>query len=61
MQKRNFIFGGFAGLLFMVFVAVNLTLSYSSQREKGFSNLSLTELLAKAESGGEDYCTYAYD
>lgn len=56
MQKRNFIFGGLAGLLFMVFTAVNVTVSQSYLKNTGKTGLSLKELTAKANTGGEFYC-----
>lgn len=58
MRKRKFIFGGLAGLMFMAFVAVNLTVSQSYDQD-GTAQMALTELAAKAQ-GGRDMANDYY-
>ncbi len=63
MRKRKFIFGGLAGLMFMAFVAMNLTVSQSYEKD-GTAQLTLTELAAKAQWEGEmavDFYSYPID
>ncbi len=56
MQKRKFIFGCLAGLFFMLFTAVNVTVSQSFLDSKSDSPFSLEQLQAEAQSGAE--CFY---
>ena len=54
MRKRKFILGGFASLVFLVFVAINLTVSSNYQGDGSMAQFSLTQLEAKAQGGAED-------
>ena len=56
MKKRNFIFGGLAGVLFIAFTAVNVTVSQSYKQE-GTGQFTLHALNAKANSGAEYDCS----
>ncbi|WP_236974531.1 hypothetical protein [Membranihabitans maritimus] len=56
MKKKRKILGIAGGLLFMAFVAVNLTVSQSYQGNESVAQLTLVELAAKAQSGDEHGC-----
>lgn len=56
MMQRKFIFGCLAGLLFMAFTAVNVTVSKSYLGNERGNQFSLVQLAAKAQSGAE--CFY---
>ena len=56
MKNRNFIFGSLAGILFIAFTAVNVTVSLNSNVGNS-AQLTFTELIAKANSGSEFYCS----
>lgn len=56
MKQKKLIFGCLAGLLFMAFTAVNVTVSKSYQGDKLNNEFTLTQLVAKAVSAQEFYC-----
>ncbi len=56
MKQKKLIFGCLAGLLFMAFTAVNVTVSKSYQLESGNLGFSLSNLIVKAASGNEFEC-----
>lgn len=51
MKKKNKILGIAGGLLFIAFVAMNFTASRSYQGDESVAQLTMTELVAKAQSG----------
>ncbi|WP_236974534.1 hypothetical protein [Membranihabitans maritimus] len=53
MKKKRKILGIAGGLLFMAFVAVNLTVSRNYQGDESVVQLSLKELSAKAQTTDE--------
>lgn len=55
-MQSKFIFGCLAGLLFMVFTAVNVTVSKSYLGNERGNQFSLVQLQAEAQSGTE--CFY---
>lgn len=57
MMQRKFIFGCLAGLLFMAFTAVNVTVSKSYSVNKKGNEFSLSNLTAKATSTQEFECS----
>lgn len=50
MKNRKFIFGCVAGLLFMVFAAVNVTISLSYQGDEPVHQVTLQDLTVMAQS-----------
>lgn len=53
MKQKKLIFGGLAGLLFMAFAVMNITVSMSYQGDEMAAKLTLTELAAQAQNGEE--------
>ncbi|HLU93910.1 MAG TPA: hypothetical protein VKZ54_07290 [Membranihabitans sp.] len=56
MKNQRFVFRCLAGLLFMAFVGMNITISKSYQVDQMAAKLTLTELAAMAQNGDE--CVY---
>lgn len=55
MKKRNLFFGGLAGLLFITFTALNLTISQNYQGQDVVNRFTLTELAAEAQGGAGEF------
>ena len=53
MKKRNFIFGGLAGMMFVVFVTLNITVSKSYHKNISSSKLTLVDLTVLAQNADE--------
>lgn len=55
MKERKFVIGALAGLLFMAFVALNLTISQNYQGDNAMNRFTLVDLAAEAQGGGGEY------
>lgn len=53
MKKWNFIFVVLAGIMFLTFTAVNVSLSLSTELEQSSVQLTLNDLIAIADGGEE--------